>query len=181
MLLTTAGAAAAILTVAGIISWFPYQSPSRDTARPQDVRASLPDKVFTSHTRSTGPFHSPSPTQTQQSPPSSPGTASSSALAPSHSVPRTTTPSTADSTPEPTSSNTPPQVLRLGNTGPQVAELQHRLHQIGFYNGEISGTYDRQVESAVRSYQLTRLILEDESGVYGTVTRKALEAETAKP
>jgi hypothetical protein len=37
------------------------------------------------------------------------------------------------------------------------------------------------VESAVRGYQLTRVILKDESGVYGVATRASLEAETTEP
>ncbi|WP_031479897.1 hypothetical protein [Streptomyces bicolor] len=36
-------------------------------------------------------------------------------------------------------------------------------------------------ESAVRTYQLTRVVLTDESGVYGTATRSSLESETSEP
>ncbi|WP_346779868.1 peptidoglycan-binding domain-containing protein [Streptomyces sp. S3(2020)] len=62
-----------------------------------------------------------------------------------------------------------------------MIELQLRLRQAGFLSGEADGTYDREVESAVRGYQLTRVVVEDESGVYGPATRTSLEAETSEP
>lgn len=62
-----------------------------------------------------------------------------------------------------------------------MVELQLRLRQIGFYGDAADGDYDRAVESAVRGYQLTRVVLADESGVYGTATRASLESETSKP
>jgi len=62
-----------------------------------------------------------------------------------------------------------------------VAELQARLRRIGYQGGATEGVYDREVENSVRSYQLTRAVLEDEAGVYGVATRAALEAETDEP
>ncbi|MEV0736766.1 peptidoglycan-binding domain-containing protein [Streptomyces sp. NPDC050549] len=62
-----------------------------------------------------------------------------------------------------------------------MVELQLRLRQVGLYGGAADGDFDREVESAVRSYQLTRVVLQDESGVYGTATRVALESETSEP
>jgi peptidoglycan hydrolase-like protein with peptidoglycan-binding domain len=64
---------------------------------------------------------------------------------------------------------------------PEVTELQLRLRQIGLYDGDADGDFDRRVENAVRGYQLTRFLLEDESGVYGSETRTSLEAETSQP
>ncbi|WP_329241083.1 peptidoglycan-binding protein [Streptomyces sp. NBC_01478] len=172
----------AVLTAVGFIGWFSYQDPSRTTAHPGDLRGTLPGSASRSPTPAVKPPESLSPAPALLGPPSSlPSTAPASPLAPSHRATQTKVPPANGTTPEPTGSNTPPQVLRLGDTGPQVRELQLRLSQIGFYNSEANGTYDRQVESAVRSYQLTRLILQDESGVYGTATRKALESETEKP
>jgi peptidoglycan hydrolase-like protein with peptidoglycan-binding domain len=72
-------------------------------------------------------------------------------------------------------------ILRFGDKGPEVVELQLRLRQIGYYSGDADGDYDRDVESAVRGYQLTRVILKDEPGVYGVATRASLEAETKEP
>ncbi|MES5820722.1 peptidoglycan-binding domain-containing protein [Streptomyces sp. RG80] len=62
-----------------------------------------------------------------------------------------------------------------------MTELQLRLRQTGFYDGEADGTYDRDVENAVRGYQLTRVVLADEPGVYGPATRASLESETSQP
>jgi peptidoglycan hydrolase-like protein with peptidoglycan-binding domain len=62
-----------------------------------------------------------------------------------------------------------------------VVELQLRLHQVGLYGQDADGVYDGDVQSAVRSYQFTRLIVQDESGVYGRATRASLESETTKP
>jgi peptidoglycan hydrolase-like protein with peptidoglycan-binding domain len=78
-------------------------------------------------------------------------------------------------------SNGLPPVLGLGDQGPEVVELQLRIGQIGLYDGEADGDFDEQVRSAVRTYQVTRFVLQDESGVYGTATRASLEAETSEP
>jgi peptidoglycan hydrolase-like protein with peptidoglycan-binding domain len=72
-------------------------------------------------------------------------------------------------------------VLRLGDRGPEVIELQLRLRQTGFFAGEADGVYDREVENAVRAYQLTRVVVEDEPGVYGQATRTSLQSETSEP
>ena len=45
----------------------------------------------------------------------------------------------------------------LGSELPQLAGVQLRLRQIGLYGGAADGDYDREVESAVRSYQFTRV------------------------
>jgi hypothetical protein len=83
--------------------------------------------------------------------------------------------------PAPSTSDGAAPVLRFGDSGPEVTELQLRLRQIGFYDGDINGDYDRQVENAVSGHQLTRVILRDESGVYGKETRTSLESETSEP
>lgn len=49
------------------------------------------------------------------------------------------------------------------------------------YDGEADGDFEEQVESAVRTYQVTRFVLQDESGVYGKATRASLESETSQP
>ncbi|GHD98301.1 hypothetical protein GCM10010339_04930 [Streptomyces alanosinicus] len=72
-------------------------------------------------------------------------------------------------------------VLRRGDHGPQVAELQLRLWQLDLYDGRVDGVYTRTVEDAVRSYQLARGIGDDTLGVYGAATRASLESETSEP
>lgn len=72
----------------------------------------------------------------------------------------------------------PGPVLRRGDQGAEVAELQQRLRQLHLYTGKADGFYSGRVERAVRTYQWTRGIREDEPGVYGPATRARLEAET---
>ncbi|MFI9241556.1 peptidoglycan-binding protein [Streptomyces sp. NPDC053086] len=72
-------------------------------------------------------------------------------------------------------------VLRRGDTGPEVVELQLRLKQLNLYGDRIDGAFTRPVEDAVRNYQLARGVLRDPLGEYGPATRKSLEAETTKP
>ncbi|MCF1598967.1 peptidoglycan-binding domain-containing protein, partial [Streptomyces muensis] len=97
----------------------------------------------------------------------------------------TAPPSSAGATtgpaPDPTGAEGQPPVLRRGDQGPEVTELQLRLRQIGLYGGDVDGDFDREVESGVRTYQLTRVVLGDESGVYGAATRTSLESETSEP
>ncbi|NUR43554.1 MAG: peptidoglycan-binding protein, partial [Streptomyces sp.] len=182
------GATAAVLTgcVVGGLYW--YDGPDRAGSLPGGVRASLPDPP-TSDDRpssSAGP-----PTTSPPRPPASvDGSADASTPAspatPSDTVAPTRTASGAAPTatggaPTPSSSVGQAPVLRPGDQGPEVVELQLRLRQAGFYSGDADGTYDSQVESAVRGYQVTRVVVEDESGVYGPQTRAALEAETSQP
>ncbi|WP_181797770.1 peptidoglycan-binding protein, partial [Streptomyces sp. WELS2] len=112
----------------------------------------------------------PTPTRTTTSPTSTP--------TPSRTPSRTPSP-TAPSAP-PTTPAAPP-VLRRGDTGPEVTELQLRLRRLNLYGDRIDGTYTRPVEDAVRTYQLARGIEEDPLGVYGPATRKSLEKETRDP
>ncbi|WP_338676377.1 peptidoglycan-binding domain-containing protein [Streptomyces sp. SCSIO 30461] len=71
--------------------------------------------------------------------------------------------------------------LRRGDSGSEVVELQERLAQFGLYDGPSHGRFDGHVEWAVAYFQAIRGITDDSQGVYGPVTRKALEAETQYP
>ncbi|MEU7032646.1 MULTISPECIES: peptidoglycan-binding domain-containing protein [unclassified Streptomyces] len=68
--------------------------------------------------------------------------------------------------------------MRYGDSGAEVAELQRRLEQVWVYDGPIDGEYTREVRRAVERYQSWQDIEEDEEGVYGPETRRALEAVT---
>lgn len=181
-------AAAAVLVTAGIIGGlFSYEAPSRDGSGPDDIRGGLPEAAEAQEASRSA---TPSPTGSTASPS---GTATASPTAtptetgatPTPSTSMTKVPSGSDATvtaaPAPPVTDGPPPVLGLGDQGAEVTELQLRLRQIGFYNGDPDGDYDREVQSAVRGYQLTRVLLEDESGVYGEATRAALESETSEP
>ncbi|MDX3232170.1 peptidoglycan-binding domain-containing protein [Streptomyces sp. ME19-01-6] len=89
----------------------------------------------------------------------------------------------------PTASATPPggegregqgAVLSLGDSGPEVSELQSRLLRIPdvYAGGSVNGRYDQSLASAVARFQLWYGIRGDEDGVYGDATRRDLESRT---
>ncbi|MGN5633766.1 peptidoglycan-binding domain-containing protein [Streptomyces sp. AC154] len=68
--------------------------------------------------------------------------------------------------------------LRRGDHGPEVAELQRRLQEIGLFMSAADADYTDRVEDAVHRYQRYMYIQGDDDGVYGPNTRRALEAIT---
>ncbi|MEU9324657.1 peptidoglycan-binding domain-containing protein [Streptomyces canus] len=182
-----AGAAAAVLVAGGFVGGFlTYDGPSRDGSVADGVRAGVPE----SQPSSSGPSvtaSSPTATSAQSSrpPSSSPSAEAADSASPTGTATPTGIPSseaaTATVAPGPTASSGRPPVLGLGDQGPEVVELQLRLRQVGMYDGEADGDFAEQVESAVRTYQVTRFVLQDESGVYGKATRASLESETSQP
>jgi hypothetical protein len=89
----------------------------------------------------------------------------------------------------PTESPAPPEgagqqgqgaVLSLGDSGPEVSELQSRLLRIPdvYAGGSVNGRYDQSLASAVARFQLWYGIRGDEDGVYGDATRRDLESRT---
>ncbi|NEA38981.1 hypothetical protein G3I42_06795, partial [Streptomyces sp. SID11385] len=68
-------------------------------------------------------------------------------------------------------------VLRRGDSGPEVTELEARLRAVGIYPGREDGRFDRTLQYALTTYQVTRGA-SDEHGVYGADTRTKLEGET---
>ncbi|MEU9594452.1 peptidoglycan-binding domain-containing protein [Streptomyces sp. NPDC048193] len=202
VLLGVAGALVVVVGAAGYASGlFSYESPSRDGALPDEVRASVP-----------APSASPPSTAPEPSTPSAaPSTASASASAsesesPSPSAPPSPSPSASSSaaptpsrSPEPTAT-TPSApalapgddgedddrydgggTLHRGDRGAEVTELQQRLAQLYLYTGDVDGTYDHQVEESVRTYQWARGIRTGDLGVYDEPTRRMLESETHQP
>ncbi|OLZ69427.1 hypothetical protein AV521_18055 [Streptomyces sp. IMTB 2501] len=192
VLLSVAGAGAAVVAAAGFASGlFSYHTPSREPAA-QEVRESVPD---VSTPGSASPTASPSPTVSRPPVPPSRFTSTPRPSPPSTTPTATPTSPTPTPTPTPTASADTPHpvsptpattsaaapVLQRGDQGPEVAELQYRLWQLNLYDDQIDGVYTRSVEEAVRTYQLARGIQGDTPGVYGRATRKSLEAETTKP
>ncbi|MFM9369768.1 peptidoglycan-binding domain-containing protein [Streptomyces sp. Da 82-17] len=101
---------------------------------------------------------------------------------PTRTAPVTPEPPTASATGSIGTPRSPrPPVLREGDEGPEVRELQNRLSQRYFYAGPEHGRYDVLVEDAVARYQYAEGITGDPQGVYGPATRRALEAETREP
>jgi hypothetical protein len=187
LLITGAGAALAVLATGAFLGGlFSYDSPARYGDRSDGVRAPVPDDpadddmspaTSSPSASSTQPSESPSPptSTTPTGPPATPDGSADPTGAPSDSAPSPT------GTARPGAPGQQDPVLRFGDRGPEVTELQLRLRQTGFYGGDIDGDFDGEVENAVRGYQLTRVVLADESGVYGRATRTSLESETSPP
>ncbi|WP_432130452.1 peptidoglycan-binding domain-containing protein [Streptomyces tendae] len=202
VLLSAAGAVVVVVGAAGFASGlFSYDTPSRDGALPEEVRASVPDPSTSEAPPSAGPSTTAaSPTPSASASPSesaSPSAEPSSSASPSPSA------SSASPTPsrsaEPTQSTSAPAeeapqeseeddgdpgggpTLRRGDQGPEVVELQQRLKEKWMYWGDLNGNYNRQVEDAVRQYQWESRIHTDGPGVYGPETRRRLESETREP
>ena len=69
-------------------------------------------------------------------------------------------------------------VLRVGSTGDEVTELQTRLKELGYYNGDVDGQYGNGTKEAVRLFQQQNGL--DADGLFGGDTRSALFAEDAQ-
>ncbi|WP_225891202.1 peptidoglycan-binding domain-containing protein [Streptomyces dioscori] len=192
LVLVGAGATAVVVAAAGFASGlFSYESPSRDGAAPDDIRASVPDTAVDepSPSDSGSPSASESPSESasaSDSPTPSASESPSTSATPSRTTATTQAPSpenSAVSTSPPTTEPTDkagPAVLRRGDEGPEVTELQLRLKQLALYVGDADGDYDNRTENAVRNYQFTRGI-DDDQGVYTEKTRSRLESETTEP
>jgi peptidoglycan hydrolase-like protein with peptidoglycan-binding domain len=112
---------------------------------------------------------------------------------PSRSVPAAPTPSTTATTPvpsptSPTPSDKPkpspsttavPAMLEKGDKGTKVRELQHRLRQLDWYAGSITGTYGRSTVKGVKGFQEKRDY--DVTGAVDKRTWTKLTSMTRKP
>ncbi|MFF4468210.1 peptidoglycan-binding protein [Streptomyces sp. NPDC001599] len=202
VLLSAAGAVVVVIGAAGFASGlFSYDTPSRDGALPDEVRASVPDPSTSEAPPSPEPSASSAPASPSAS--SSPSESASPSASASASASPSPSASSASPTPsrsaEPTRSTSAPAddapqeseeddrdpgggpTLRHGDQGPEVVELQQRLKEKWMYWGDLDGDYDRQVEDAVRQYQWENRIRTDRVGVYGPDTRRKLESETREP
>lgn len=73
-------------------------------------------------------------------------------------------------------------VLREGDQGAEVVELQERLLQLDWlYTGGAYGRYDEETREAVARFQEAYGVQGDREGVYGPHTRAVLEAHTVEP
>ncbi|MEV5078044.1 peptidoglycan-binding protein [Streptomyces sp. NPDC056159] len=183
---------------------FSYESPERDHASRQ-VRESVPDAWVETPTASAPTAAAPSyassstPTTTSESPSPGANASPSASASESESGMAEPTPSgsqegnvtgTGSEPAGPTQTPTtmrasapaaPAPVLRRGDQGSEVTELQLRLAQLFLYPGKADGVFGRRLEKSVRAYQWSRGIDADELGVYGPATRARLESETTAP
>ena len=84
---------------------------------------------------------------------------------------------TASPTPEPTPSAT--ALLSPGDSGDKVRELQHRLLQLGWFEGQISGEFDDKTRLAVEGFQGKRGL--PVLGFVDQATMDSLTSMTRKP
>ncbi|MER5873772.1 peptidoglycan-binding domain-containing protein [Streptomyces sp. NPDC002044] len=133
----------------------PSPTPSAGASAPSPSASRSPSP---SASRSASPSPSPSPSRSA-SPSASPS--------PSPSASRSPSPKPSAPAPGPT--------LRFGDSGADVEKLQRLLADQGLYRGKINGRFDSRVEWAVSTFQFENGIDDEEWGVYGPVTRRALE------
>ncbi len=100
------------------------------------------------------------------------------AATPTTPVPSSTAPSTAKPSAKPVPAK-PAYLLEKGDTGEKVRELQHRLRQLAWYSGSISGTYQGSTVKGVKGFQVKRKITK--SGAVDNETWVALTKMTGKP
>lgn len=65
-----------------------------------------------------------------------------------------------------------PTTLQVGDSGPEVTQLQHRLQELGYWLGGANGTYDHLTRQAVIAFQGVEGLARD--GVVGPQVREAL-------
>ncbi|MCX5201462.1 peptidoglycan-binding protein [Streptomyces sp. NBC_00237] len=163
---------------------------------PEPARALPGPRVTTAPTQVTEETPSPAPsrsatasaTRTRDALPT-PTRASRSATTPKKPTASATKkpqppPPATTKAPEPTDppkDELPPGTLAEGSTGPDVTELQERLHQVALYNGPRDGRYTARVTESVVSFQSYMGIDDEPKGVYGPETREALEGWTNEP
>ena len=154
-----------------------------------DDRA-LPDKVSATRDAiaptgaAASPSASPSPARSASasasvSPSASPSATLTRPAPRAPAPPPTRATGRVDPTPPPATAG--PGVLRVGDRGPAVVELQQRLNQVMDPDLAVNGVYDSRVRKYVAFYQSHFGIRSDESGVYGADTRRHLEARTQEP
>jgi hypothetical protein len=175
LLIASAAAAVAVVAAAGFASGlFSYETPTRDNAAPEGVRAAVPDTSTSAASVSPSATRSPSPSASSASPTTEPSPSAPTARVTASLAPENGADEAGQSGPEVT-------VLRRGDRGDEVTELQLRLRQLLLYNDEVNGVFTSKVEEALRNYQWSRGIQDDELGVYGAATRAKLESETKEP
>ena len=126
---------------------------------PADQAAPAPDSQVSS---SAAPSPTEAPTSAEPSPSDEPTTA-----APTKK-------------PEPSPTKTvAPAMLTKGDKGTKVRELQHRLRQLDWYSGDISGSYGESTVKGVKGFQDKRGL--DETGAVDKATWTKLVSMTRKP
>ncbi|MFD5771117.1 peptidoglycan-binding protein [Streptomyces sp. NPDC127049] len=163
-------------------------SPSRTPSRTPSPSSSSPTATPTTASASPSPSSSASASASASAPVSASAaptvTGSPSATggaAASESPAGTPETSSAPTTASPTPAHTDaPEgaALSVGDTGPEVRELQLRLRILWVYLEEADGVFDESLRGALIQYQSRFWRLKDTEGVYGPHTRRELERDT---
>ncbi|MEU6309416.1 peptidoglycan-binding protein [Streptomyces sp. NPDC047014] len=150
----------------------PAQSPP-GTGGPTEARPSAPSATRTGPTGR----RSPVPSAPAPAAPGVPAVTSGPPSAPAQERPGAApSPGTSPGTPSATPAA---PTLRRHDSGPEVAELQRRLAQLGAWSLPQRGRYDRHVQEAVARFQAGHGVRGDLPGVYGPATRKVLQSLTS--
>ncbi|GAA3058404.1 hypothetical protein GCM10017562_24210 [Streptomyces roseofulvus] len=144
----------------------PSRTPSPDTPSPSAAPSTASPSASAEPTAR--PTATAAPTATGGTTPSRPATS-----APAPPVAPTTASATPSTTDAPEGAT-----LSLGDTGPEVEELQTRLRLLWVYLEEADGVFDEGLQAALIQYQGRFWQLEDPEGVYGPDTRRKLEQQT---
>lgn len=106
--------------------------------------------------------------------------ASASRSAAASSSPAATAGSSAPAAVAPPAQTQGGATLKLGDSGPEVAELQRRLQEAWVLaQGPTDDDYSERVEKAVHDFQIWWGVQGDPEGVYGPNTRSRLEGATS--
>ncbi|MFI6090804.1 peptidoglycan-binding protein [Streptomyces sp. NPDC051218] len=162
--ITTGFGVIALLALATLQAWPDGTSDTQSGAFPRDSSATEPTHHSPSTDSPTPGSASPSPSESRRDHAHQPK---------SHPSPARDSPGTGEAV-------DPAPILRPGDTGPEVVELQQRLKECEFLaqsSPEDSG-FTPLVHEAVFRFQVARGIHGDPNGQYGAATRSKLEGET---
>ena len=104
-----------------------------------------------------------------------PDASSATPSAPPSSTPSPSAEPSATPTPEPSAA----AMLSKGDTGTKVRELQHRLRQLDWFSGDITGRYAASTVTAVEGFQGKREL--ETTGAVDATTWSSLTSRTREP
>ncbi|MGI8459145.1 MAG: L,D-transpeptidase family protein [Propionibacteriaceae bacterium] len=122
----------------------------------------------------------PSNTPTRAPTPTKPTPTKPTPTEPTPTKPAPTEPTPTKPAPtKPSTPTTSAAVLQQGDTGTRVRELQHRLRELDWFTGAITGTYTPSTTTGVQGFQQKRGF--EASGAVDTATWTKLVAMTTTP
>jgi len=154
-----------VLTSTGCVAGGGTTAPEVSDVTPTFSATTSPFPEATRLTASPDPSDTPEPTRTGTPTPEPTASSTSPSASPT-------------GTPEP-SATAEPALLAAGASSTQVRELQHRLRQLEWFSGPITGTYAAATERAVSGFQAKRSL--PASGEVDAKTWDALVSRTRKP